>query len=413
MGAKLMVAARPQVSEIIRVIEFAILFGLGFLSAALLVTLAAPAVYRRVVAYAERRLKATMPMSPQEVRAQKDMARALYAAENAKARQELETEREKSMSLSLRNDTISTDASRIVAESRSIKLQIEEMIVEAGDLRSKLRRHEESAEKLKTKLDTTEDQSQKKTAEINTLTKRIGQVSRQLDELKIAKAALDLEVDQARQRVNSWRNERDTMAKEVEEASSRNRDAANHMSRESRKIHRLEEQLAKETSRNADNETLLERRSQEISRLKERLSAVNTRADDMVIRLPQTAAVKKVASESAIVHTADGEATAAPLIQIGTALTSPDKIAKEIENIRNQGMALTERLLNVKGSENDEAIRKEIAMIAARMIVLTATQEGEGSSLPALIAKAETAPGVQRQSLAGLAAELMAQDAAK
>lgn len=82
-------------------IEYAILFGLGFLTATLLALLIAPAIHRHIVAYTENRIRATMPISPQEVRAQKDMARALYAAENAKVRQELDTEREKNTSLRL------------------------------------------------------------------------------------------------------------------------------------------------------------------------------------------------------------------------------------------------------------------------------------------------------------------------
>ena len=65
-------------------IEYALLFGLGFLTAAFLVFLVSPAVHRRIVWYTENRMRATMPLSPQEVRAQKDMVRALYAAENAK-----------------------------------------------------------------------------------------------------------------------------------------------------------------------------------------------------------------------------------------------------------------------------------------------------------------------------------------
>ena len=81
------------------VIEYALLFGLGFLAAAMIVMLIAPAIHRRVVLYTENRLKATMPLSPQEIRAQKDMVRALYAAENAKTTQELLRERELTVSL--------------------------------------------------------------------------------------------------------------------------------------------------------------------------------------------------------------------------------------------------------------------------------------------------------------------------
>ena len=41
------------------VIEYALIFGLGFMAAALLVMLVAPAVHQRIVAYTENRLKAT------------------------------------------------------------------------------------------------------------------------------------------------------------------------------------------------------------------------------------------------------------------------------------------------------------------------------------------------------------------
>ena len=63
-------------------------------STAFLVFLIAPAVHRRVVWFTEKRLNATMPLSPQEVRAQKDMARAPFAAENAKTEQALTQEGE-------------------------------------------------------------------------------------------------------------------------------------------------------------------------------------------------------------------------------------------------------------------------------------------------------------------------------
>ena len=68
-------------------IEYALLFALGFLAAVLVGMVFAPIVQRRIVRFAEDRLKATMPLSPQEVRAQKDAARAVYAAENARIAQ--------------------------------------------------------------------------------------------------------------------------------------------------------------------------------------------------------------------------------------------------------------------------------------------------------------------------------------
>ncbi len=87
------------------------------------------------------------------------------------------------------------------------------------------------------------------------------------------------------------------------------------------------------------------------------------------------------------------------------AATPPEGLEQEIEDIRNQGTALTERLLNVRGTGNDEPIRREIARIAAQMIALTAAQEGEKSPIPGLLAKATASTG--RESLAKRASVLM------
>ena len=369
-------------------IEYALIFGLGFLCAILLVSLIAPAIHRRIVSYTEKRLRATMPMSPQEVRAQKDMARALYAAENARTRQELDSEREKALALKFKNESAQGDAGRLLAETRELKLQLEQMTLEAGDLRAKARHHEDAVARLTTKLNDAEETAIARTQEISNLTKRVGAISRELDDLKIALSARDLEVEQAKNKATSWRKEREDITRQLEEAAAKARETAQHMNRESRKIARLEDQLAKEMARNADSEMLLERRAQEIARLKERVAG-----DD---------GTRNEASAALATDTA-------PLTQSSTPAQTPERLSREIEDIRNQGTALTERLLNIKGEANDEAIRKEIGQIAARMIALTAAQEGESSPIPALIANAESVG--DRQSLANRASELMARRA--
>lgn len=396
-------------------IEFAILFGLGFLSAALVAALIAPAIHRRIVAYTEKRLRATMPISPQEVRAQKDMARALYAAENARTRQELENERAKSVQISVRSNSLADDASKILTENRELRQHLDEMSVETGDLRSSLRKQEDAAEKLKAKLRHTEETNQLKVAELADLTKRASRITSELDELRINLSARELEVEQARQRNDSWRKEKDTITRDLNSSTDKSRDMANQITRDSRKIHRLEEQLAQEAARNADNENLIERRNQEIARLKERLATSGPQSGEMLIRLPNPA----VASKSAASPIAEVPVVAAkpPIIDIaGSPATSAAAVDKadldsEMEEIRNQGTALTERLINIKNTNNDEAIRQEIATIAARMIALTARREGDSSPIPDILARDAANPNATRQSLAQRANELLSQKA--
>lgn len=160
-------------------IEYAILFGLGFLTATLLALLIAPAIHRRIVAYTENRIRATMPISPQEVRAQKDMARALYAAENAKVRQELDTEREKNTSLRLANEAASSDAYRLGEQNRSFSLKIEELTLEIGELRAALDASEERAGIIQANLAQQEQAANERASQMSDLTARLTNLTRE------------------------------------------------------------------------------------------------------------------------------------------------------------------------------------------------------------------------------------------
>ncbi|MFK3692368.1 hypothetical protein ACI2J4_19095 [Agrobacterium tumefaciens] len=410
-------------------IEYAILFGLGFLTATLLALLIAPAIHRRIVAYTEKRIRATMPISPQEVRAQKDMARALYAAENAKVRQELETEREKNTSLRLANEAASSDAYRLGEQNRSLSLKIEELTLEIGELRAALDAAEDRASTIQAALSQQEQAANERANQMADLTARLTNLTRELDDSKILAATRDLEAEQAKQSATRFRKEGETVTRELQDIASRNREAMEAVARESRKVTRLEEQLASTIAKNADLDTMLTLRNQEVARLKEQLAATGGRSNDMIIRLPnpavpaekpveqpQPAATAPAATletapaiEREMPQTAAPE-DAAPASPPEEPSAEPDKTApegleQEIEDIRNQGTALTERLLNVRGTGNDEPIRREIARIAAEMIALTAAREGEASPIPGLLAKASDSSG--RESLATRAKVVM------
>ncbi|MFK3779916.1 hypothetical protein [Agrobacterium sp. NPDC089420] len=402
-------------------IEYAILFGLGFLTATLLALLIAPAIHRRIVAYTENRLRATMPISPQEVRAQKDMARALYAAENAKVRQELETEREKNTSLRLANEAASSDAYRLGEQNRSLSLKIEEMTLEIGELRTGLDASEERAGTIAASLTQQEEAANERASQMADLTARLTNLTRELDDSKILAATRDLEAEQAKQSATRLRKEGETASRELQDVAARNKEAMSAVARESRKVTRLEEQVAALMAKNADLDTMLTLRNQEAARLKEQLAATGGRANDMIIRLPnpavpvenaapppqqpaaapETAPAIAAGAEPAV---AEEDTPALPVVETPPA-PQPDGLEQEIEDIRNQGTALTERLLNVRGTGNDEPIRREIARIAAEMIALTAAREGETSPIPGLLAKASGSSG--RESLAKRATVVM------
>src|SRR6218665_3599605 len=146
--------------------------------------LVAPAVHGRIVRYTENRIKATLPISPQEVRAQRDMARAVYAAENARTKQELVQERDKSVSLQLRNDGLIEQTRQLQGEIADLKVHIDSMDREAADMRSRLRTEGGHSERMKAALDTTEEKVVAKELEVEGLRQRQVMLIAEADNLR-------------------------------------------------------------------------------------------------------------------------------------------------------------------------------------------------------------------------------------
>ncbi|EJT04575.1 hypothetical protein [Rhizobium sp. CCGE 510] len=381
-------------------IEYALLFGLGFLTAAFLVFLVSPAVHRRIVWYTENRLKATMPLSPQEVRAQKDMVRALYAAENARTTQDLLREREKSLSLQLRHDALAVDAGRLAADIGELQAQIGEMHVEAAEQRSHLRKDENYISQLKTNLHIAEQSAANKESELATMRTRLSKLGEQTDGLRIDLAARETEAESLKFRATALRDERDTLRQDVTLLQKRAKDAEQKLTQQQHMVIRLEDKAARDSASAAEKETLVARRQQEIVKLKEQLKAANAEIRK-INRVLRDAGLAGMAAELPAELVAEDTATSPLDAAIVTAEIGQD--------VRKRSAALAERLQKAKAAPGrDGAIREEIASIAANMVALTALNEGPSSPIRTLLAEAAEKSPNDRVSLADRATAIIA-----
>lgn len=404
-------------------IEYALLFGLGFLTAILAGLLFAPAIHRRIVRFTEDRILATMPVSPQELRAQKDMVRAEMAVQVARAAHDLKQERGKAASLSIQSDRLAEQVGRLTGENFDLRTSSDELTVEAGELRASLREEEGRVVKLREQLAEAVMREREKEGRITQLLHRAQQLTLDIDNLKIDIATRDTEAESLRARINALRDERETLRGDLRLATQRAKDAELRLAREENKATRLEDRLNAEISGSIDKDTVIERRISEINRLKERLKSANAEARGIkatTTKLPAPARVKALPLESR--RAALEGTTKAGLIEVETrpALPAPDapslqptrlideKRASELsDEARSQANAVSERLLTLKDQEHDEALRKEIADIAAKMVAVTAQKEGVATPLREMLSgkPQNSVPG--RTSLANRAGKLM------
>lgn len=392
-------------------IEFVLLFALGFLTAAILGLLAAPVVHKRIVRFAEDRLKATMPLSPQEVRAQKDAARASYATENARTNQVLKRERDKNVALMLQNDAVLKEAQRLAGENADLHTQIADMNVEAADLRSTTRQLEQTIERLKASLADVERDNVKKNIDIKTLTRQVDHVAADLDSRKIDAATYDTEAENLKSRIAGLRDERENLRNELRAESARARELEARLARDEARIRQFEAKLAREIAANADKDSFLERRAAEIERLKAKVrdAGIDLRDATKTLRAAGlTMPIRKDKKPLPEMPAADDLSVNAPT-SIVDALPSNTAVDLTVpaDYARNRAMALSERLINSKTSSHDDALREEITDIAATMVALTAAKEGPASPIPALLKSAGASAEGNEKSLAGRVRDML------
>jgi chromosome segregation ATPase len=357
------------------VIEYALLFALGFLTAVVIGLLVAPAIQRRIVRFAEDRLKATMPLSPQEVRAQRDAARATYAVENAKTLQALRRERDKAVALMVQHERTLRDTRHLVSENTELQAQLADMNVEAATMRSAIRQLEQRLESMEAAAKSSARENGANSETVRSLQSRIDKQSADLDGLKIDLAARDTEIEHLKSRMRAMHDERETLRANLKAETARAGEMELRLTGDEARMHQLENRLARETAANADRESALEQRAAEIAHLR---SQVKTRG----------------AKRS---KHADGHDAATDGLDT-TALS---------DDLRNRATALSERLVGSKSAAHDEALREEMAEIAAGMVTLTATREGDTSPIHGLLAGEDAEGQAGRRSLARRVKEML------
>ena len=369
-------------------IEYALLFALGFLAATLTGLLVAPAIQKRVVKFTEARMKATMPLSPQEVRAQKDMARAAFATENARLSQNVRREREKHTLERVKNEKLVAQAAAIGTENAELHAQLADMNIEAGDMRSALRREELKSEQLKVALTTADREVRGRSAEVDKLNASIDHLRADIDDMKIDLATRDTAMENLKSRIGNLKDERDKLREDLKSTSQNAKALEVRLAREEARVRQMEARLTRELAGSADKDNAIERRIAEVNRLRDKVKTLTVENKEAA-KSARSNGTARVTVASRLSQRRSDKVTPPPI----------DIVALE-EHVRDQGTALSERLMAAKTGENDAALREEMADLASKMIVLTAAREGAGSPVHDLIASIDPALDGDEQSLA-------------
>lgn len=453
-------------------IEFVLLFALGFLAAALVGLIVAPIIQRRVVSLTERRIRASVPLSAAEIRADKDMARAAFAAENARLSVDLKHNRDQLTESVARGTRLSNELVAIRAEKLDAEKRIEEQDADIRDLHSQINERDARITTLTGNFGDAARLAEARKHEIAMRDDKINRLGAEIEELRIDVVTLDTEAENFKSQIRELRAERNTLRDSLKDAESVSRDLENRMKSNDERLAQSEEKLAKAITALTDRENALERRIAEVERFKAknrelsdelrqtksalkeasslaRKAAVSGRngaarqATPPSAEPPQTGNINGDVAESAAaeppapdaaepagkaaqpgaeihriardkpaaqpkpaVEQAPGKQAAAAKPQVTEDLSEDEKI----DRLRARQAALIERLLKADTSGNDAALRREIATVAAMMVELTASRDGDASPIYNILKGSEdpAQPGSTEPSLAARARDLIA-----
>ncbi|RWE79647.1 hypothetical protein [Mesorhizobium sp.] len=358
-------------------VQSVLFFALGFLSAVFLVSLIAPAVWRRAVVLTRRRLEASLPLTQAEIQADKDRVRAEYAMTTRRLEITVKNLQEK-VAEQLVEIARGHEALKGLAVEKKDKNQA------LSDLQAKnaeLKQREEDLHRLSEKLAQAERALEKRALELQKLEQMYDDASFSSSNRQIELVARESELEKLASDIALLKGQRKEADRHNQEIASESKAAREALKVEKKKTAELEKKVERLLATLADREEKLDRREKDLARMRER--SKETAVANGVARLTAGPDAKGDNVDKAIAKLeADRERLEARL----TALARENKRLKT--DLAASGTAMPE---SAGDARSGAGLREQMNELAAEVVNLTMKLDGPDSP----IAKALASDGQQ------------------
>ncbi|MBW3096274.1 hypothetical protein [Pseudohoeflea coraliihabitans] len=375
-------------------IQFLLLFALGFLAAALLALLAAPVIHRRIVILTERRMRASVPLSAAEMRAEKDFERASYAAQTARLQVDLRSARAETAEQARHGVKLEEQLVDARSEVLSLQQTVSENQASAREMQSKIRDLETRNDTIQAELGV----ARREISELSTTIARLeGQLERrnnEIGELKLDLATRATTIENFKQQIQTLRDERVALREEVRKGTVATREAEIRLQRETSRSEDLDERLARAHTALSDREETISQQVALIEKLKQNEKDLADKAQEKTSEVRDaeeehaTLRRKLAASDANLARLRDGLADTetrladadAALAATRAKLKARDQELAELENALADGekaLAIKEARLHAAQAEAADSREALQRAEAARHSAETAQAESE------------------------------------
>ena len=234
-----------------------------------------------------RRIEASVPLSLNEIQADKDRMRAEFAMSTRRLEMSIKSFKEKAAAQIIEINK-NRDELRRLAEERTEKNEsLTALEASAGQLRNELRRREEQLQQVSNKLLDAEAKLEERALELDKMGRMYDEASFASSSRQIELVARETEVEKLSTDVSELRDQRKEAERKVREAQSEAKQAQDALKLEKQRAADIEARLERTMSALADREEKLDRREKELERLREELKSNSGSEGEMSAVLAQ------------------------------------------------------------------------------------------------------------------------------
>lgn len=388
-------------------IESILFFSLGFLTAGFLALMVAPAIWRRAVALTRKRIEASVPLSMNEITADKDRMRAEFAMSTRRLEMSLKAFRDKAAAQIVEITRNRDELKRLAEERAERDRAISEMETKGGSLRGELRQREEQLQRMNERLAEAERTIEARAQEIERLGRLYDEATLVSSNRQVDLVAREAEYERLAGDADALRAKRREDDRKLREAAAELKTVQETLKAERKRSADLEARNERLLGTVSDREEKLERRERELARLREQSSS-GARASSDADALLTEAQAERVRLEAEV---ADLQLQLSNLLSGATGGDVEKAIAKlnlERERLEERLTALLRENKKLKadvaGMEAAKAddwsqerrdsalLREQINDLAAEVVNLTAMLDGPESPIRAIIDQPSSAP---------------------
>lgn len=383
-------------------IESTLFFTLGFLCAGFLALMVAPAIWRRAVNLTRRRIEASVPLTLNEIQADKDKLRAEFAMSTRRLEMSIKGFKEKAAEQIAEIGRSREELKRLAAERDEKHAAITALEAQGAELRAELRQREDQLQQANARLDEAGKALEARALDLERLGGLYEEATFAASGRQIELVARESEIERLNDdlaRVSKGRREFD---RRLSDAENERRNAFDTLAAEKKRVTDLEGKVERMLSTLADREEKLERREKELARLRDQLKGLSGAEDSLGQKL-MDAQAEKFKLEAQVAELSQQLSTMLSGARGGDVEKAVGKLSKDRERLEQRLSLLTrenkrlraeldaiERARTEEWSDERRSsalLREQINDLAAEVVNMTIMLEGKDSAAAKALAQ--------------------------